>query len=162
MSDEGDLARTLAFAFQRRGVATMERTKLLAILAFDLRWFSPDPAKRVIQRGIKAGLLEEQGESVKVAFDANEVDIPLNFKPSGSLGDEEGPVGVPMRAPKPQRPQAPAASGASDDGASKERLRRGGLIWLDVAALIVARRSGRDVRAEAQALEAALVSAARR
>lgn len=153
-----DLARTLAFAFQRRGVQSMERTKLLAILAFDLRWFSPDPAKRVIQRGIKAGLLEEQGDHVKATFDAREVDIPLNFRPAESLADEDGPVDVPMRPAKAPAAPPPAA----DAAASEERMRRGGLIGLDLAALIVARRSGKDVRAAAQALEASLASGARR
>ena len=153
-----DLVRVLAFAFQRRGVQVMERTKLLAILAFDLRWFSPDPAKRIIQRAVKAGLLQEQGDAVKLAFEATGVEIPLNFKPSESLADEDGPIDMPAAAPRPP----PAAPLAVDYAASQERARRGGLVGLDVAALIVARRGGKDVREAAKALEAGLTSDAPR
>lgn len=149
-----DLARTLAFAFKRRGATTMERSKLLHLLAFDLRWFSPDPAKRVIQRAVQAGLLQEEGDKVTLAFDADGVDIPLNFKPTESVADPEAPIDLPSRKlaalPRP----------AGDAEAAAERARRGNLVSEEVAALLVARRKGEDVRERAKALEAKLTSPA--
>lgn len=147
-----DLARTLAFAFQRKGQPAMERSRLLHLLAFDLRWFSPDPAKRIIQRATQAGLLVEEGDKVRLAFDAATIEIPLNFRPAESLADEDGPVELPAGVAPP-----PPPSGADD-----ERARRGGLLDLEVAALVVARRAGADVRDQAREAEARLTSGAPR
>lgn len=163
-----DLARTLAFAFKRRGTGTMERSKLLHLLAFDLRWFSPDPAKRVIQRALQAGLLREEGDKVSLAFDADAVDIPLNFKPREDLADaESAPLDLPSRKlaalPRPPPPlDAPDPAPLANADAVAERQRRGGLVTEDVAALLVARRRGEDVRERARELEARLTSGARR
>lgn len=152
----GDLARTLAFAFRRRGAVSMERSRLLHLLAFDLRWFSPDPAKRVIQRALQAGLLREEGEKVALAFDADAVDIPLNYRPPDDLADAEAaPHDLPSRK-LAHLPKAPAESEAAT-----ERQRRGGLVTEEVAALVVARRRGEDVRERARELEARLTSGAR-
>ena len=60
-----DLARVIAFAYHRRGVDVMERSKLLHLLTFDLRWFSPDPAKRILARAIESGLLAT-GDEVRM------------------------------------------------------------------------------------------------
>lgn len=132
-----DLFRTLAFAYKRRGAETMERAKLLHMLTFDLRWFSPDPAKRLLSRAIAAGLIREEGEMLRLAFDADAVEIPVNFRPREDLTDEEGPL-----------PAAPPGKGDAD--AMAERERRDGLIDLDVARLILARRRGEDVAERAR------------
>ena len=158
-----DLARTLAFAFKRRGTATMERSKLLHLLAFDLRWFSPDPAKRVIQRALQAGLLREEGDKVHLEFDADGVEIPLNYRPPDDLADAEGPVDLPSRKLAALAKPAPAGTPTlANAEAAAERARRGGLVAEDVAALVVARRRGEDVRERARDLEARLTSGAPR
>lgn len=134
-----DLVRTLAFLFLRRGADVMERSKLLHMLTFDLRWLAPDQGKRALARALGAGLLREEGELVRAAFDPKLVEIPVNFRPRDGLADETGPITgkVPWR-------------GA--DEAEAERARRGGLVSREVAALIVARRKGEDVVERAAAL----------
>ena len=141
----------------------MERSKLLHLLAFDLRWFSPDPAKRVIQRAVQAGLLREEGDKVHLAFEADAVDIPLNYRPPDNLADAEGPVDLPSRklaalAKPPQAPAPGATPAPAHAEAAAERARRGNLVTEDVAALLVARRAGEDVRERARALDARLTS----
>lgn len=134
-----DLVRTLAFAFRRRGADVMERAKLLHMLTFDLRWLSPDPAKRVLARAIAAGLLKEEGDQLRAGFDVQAVEVPVNFRPRDNLADDDAPLGaVPWIA----------------DEAEAERARRGGLVSRDVAQLIVARRRGEDVTAAARELAA--------
>lgn len=151
-----DLARALAFAFKRRGTTTMERSKLLHLLAFDLRWFSPDPAKRVIQRGVQTGLLQEEGDKVTLTFDADAIDIPLNFRPRDDVVEGDAPPDLPSRKAAAVAARAPAPENA----AAEERRRRGNLITEEVAALVVARRRGEDVRERARAAEARLTSGA--
>lgn len=140
-----DLVRTLAFAYKRRGADVMERAKLLHMLTFDLRWFSPDPTKRLVTRAIQAGLLTEEGDLLRANFDASAVEIPINFRPRENVADDEGPH------------DAPGAKSAPDP-AGEERARRGGLMRLDVARLVIARRKGDDVREQARELEARLAT----
>lgn len=136
-----DVLRALAFAYRRRGADAMERAKLLHMLSFDLRWLSPDPAKRVIARAVQAGLLVEEGETLRAAFDPALVDIPVNFRPADGFENEDADLGAwPPRA--------------LDADVEREIAHRGGLVSRDVAALIVARRRGDDVRARAAALAA--------
>lgn len=148
MSD--DLARVIAFAYLRRGVDVMERSKLLHLLTFDLRWFSPDPAKRILARAIESGLLAQEGEGLlRVTFDARSVDVPLNWKPREDLADATGPIDIPARqlaALTKSAPTAAAPTTAAPDPADAERARLGGLVTAHVARLILARRAGEDVR----------------
>lgn len=141
-----DLVRALAFAYRRQGADAMDRSKLLHLLTFDLRWLAPDPAKRLVTRALQAGLLVEQGEQLRANFDVAAVEIPVNFRPRDHLADDEGPHDAP---PPPGGP----------DAATLERTRRGGLLRLDVARLVVARRAGEDVRERARELEARLAGA---
>ena len=149
-----DLLRTLAFAFRRKGVDAMPGADLRMLLAYDLRWFAPEDAKRVVQRGIETGLLAQQGDTLRPAFDARSIDIPLNFRPTTLVLDEAPPV-VPAPAPASAAPAPPAVDHAGED----ERRRRGLMMSVEVARLVVRRRAGEDVAAEAAALEARLLSA---
>lgn len=127
-----DLVRTIAFLFLRRGADVMERTKLLHMLTFDLRWLAPDQGKRALARALGAGLVREEGELLRVAFDPKLVQIPVNFRPHDSLADATGPL-------------TGAVPWTGADEVEEERARRGGLVSRDVAALMVARRKGEDV-----------------
>jgi len=147
-----DLTRLVAFAYHRRGVDVMERSKLPHLLTFDLRWFSPDPAKRILARAVESGLLAPEGDGMlRVTFEPRSIEVPLNWRPNEKLADEQGPLTVPAPGPRP----TPAP-----DAAEAERARLGNLISVDVARLILARRAGEDVREHAAALEQRLVSEA--
>lgn len=126
-----DAIRTLVFAFRRKGVDAMERKTLLHLLAFDLRWLSPDPAKRLIERAVQAGLLHETEGTVRLAFDATSIEIPMNYRPPEDVAD------------------APIDGGPTPAQAS---------LWAQVEALLEARRRGEDVRDRAAALERRLLA----
>lgn len=155
-----DLARTLAFAYRRKGVDAMPGTELRLLLAYDLRWFAPEDAKRVVQRALEAGLLRDDGGSLRPAFDIAAVDIPLNFRPGTHVLEEEiGALPAP-RAPEPQPATPPPQADASiERAAEEERRKRGLLLSLDAARLIVRRRAGEDVTDDAAKHEAALLTA---
>lgn len=124
-----DLVRVLAFAYRRRGAEVMERSRLLHMLTFDLRWFSPDPAKRIVARALASGLVAQEGDNLRAAFDVAAVDVPVNFRPREDLADASDPVEAPV---PPRVSEMPVSA--------------------EVARLIAARRSGEDVRERAAEL----------
>ena len=165
-----DLVRTIAFAFRRKGLDAIPGGDLRLLLAYDLRWFAPEDAKRVVMRAIEAGLLREENGALHATFDTRAVEIPLNFRPTIEV--IEAPVGdLPpqARAPAPPPPEAPAQSpppsavrpppsDGRERAAEDERRKRGLRMTLDVARLVVRRRAGEDVVADAAALEARMLT----
>lgn len=145
-----DLQRALAFCYRRKGVDAMPGADLRMLLAYDLRWFAPEDAKRVVQRAVASGLLVERDGTLSPSFDVQAVQIPMNFRPSVDIADAPP---VDLAAP-PAPPRAPDPVG---DAAEDERRRRGLFLRADVARLVVRRRQGEDVKAEAAALEATLL-----
>lgn len=162
-----DLARTLAFAFRRKGLAAMGGADLRLLLAYDLRWFAPEDAKRVVARGIETGLLILEGDDVRPSFDITTVEIPVNFRPGPHVIEETAPPLPPAKArappaPAPAAPPAPAPTAAPvvdahERAAEDERRKRGLLMSVEVARLVVRRRAGEDVSADAAALEGKLL-----
>lgn len=162
-----DLARTLAFAFRRKGLAAMGGADLRLLLAYDLRWFAPEDAKRVVARGIETGLLILEGDDVRPSFDIAAVEIPVNFRPGPHVIEETAPPLPPAkaRAPAPAAPPAPSpaaapAVDAHERAAEDERRKRGLLMSVEVARLVVRRRAGEDVAEDAAALEGKLLGGA--
>jgi len=177
-----DLIRALAFAYRRKGATSIPGGDLRLLLAYDLRWFAPEDAKRVVQRAIEVGLLRDENGALAPAFDVAAVEIPINFRPTTQVLEEEiafTPVAPPRAPPTtiapaasvaPIAPAAPAeppvtarvASSEIEKAADDERRRRGLLMGSEVARLVVRRRAGEDVAADAAALEAAALSAGAR
>ena len=160
------MLRTLAFAFRRKGATAMAGMDLRMLLAYDLRWFAPEDAKRVVQRALETGALVAEGETVRAAFDIQVIDIPLHFRPTVLILDEEPRFEPAPQAPAPSAPLPPSSvpppavpPASTDRAAEDERRRRGLLVSVEVARLVVRRRLGEDVAPEAAQLEAALLSA---
>jgi hypothetical protein len=162
-----DLLRAIAFAFQRKGARTMPRMDLHMLLSMDLRWFAPEESKKVVARALDAGLLIAEGDALRIAFEPGGVEVPLSFRPQAkSLLEEPLPeslptapaasAAVPAHAARPAPRPAPMPR---DDEAHAERAKRGGLLSLEVAQLVVARRGGEDVAPRLAAAEASLLKA---
>lgn len=172
-----DLVRALAFAYRRKGLDAMPGGDLRLLLAYDLRWFAPEDAKRVVQRATDMGLLRDENGSLRPAFDVHAVEIPLNFRPTLDVLEGAAPPMPPLAhapsaapvaiTPATMTPPIPApasrpAPPTSDieRAAEDERRKRGLLLDVDVARLVVRRRAGEDVVADAAALEAKLLRGA--
>lgn len=165
-----DLARTIAFAFRRKGLDAMPGGDLRLLLAYDLRWFAPEDAKRCVQRAIEVGLLREEGNVLRPTFDVRAIEIPMNFRPTIDALDEAPSTGLapapsssPSPLPPPSSPFPPPSSplpphSLIERAAEEERRRRGLRMSLDVARLVVRRRAGENVTAEAAALEKTLLT----
>ena len=180
-----DLVRTIAFAYRYKAAEKLPGSTLRLVLAYDLRWFAPEDAKRAVARALEAGLLVEDGEDLRPTFDVAAVEVPVNFRPGAGVFHEPvptdlpaapavgqtprpAPAPAPAAAPAPAPAPAPASASASASAspaaaarsaaAAEERARRGNLVRAEVAELIVARRAGEDVRARAAALAQAMLT----
>lgn len=145
-----DLLRALAFAYRRKGDDVMPGNALRLMLAFDLNWFAPADAKRFVERAVASNALVVEGEDLRLAFPRTAVEVPMGFRPTIAVLEEPFPelpraAAAPV-APSPPPPQLPTESDALDEEANAERARRGGLLTLEVARLLVQRGKGEDVK----------------
>lgn len=166
-ADYGDMARVIAFAFRRRGAQQLPSSDLKLLLAFDLRWFSVEDAKRIVARAIETGLLQEMAGELVPTFDIDAIEVPVHFKPTLAVLDEAprslparvvAPAPAPEPVPVPKLAPAPAPAPAQGSAQAEptveaERRRRGLLVSAEIAQLIVERRAGADVAERAAELE---------
>jgi len=82
-----DLIYTVSVPFKRKGKDSLKESEFVLALSFDLNWFSPDQAKKILLEAEKAGLLKREGEIIHPAFDLSSVEPPNGFKP-GVLEEE--------------------------------------------------------------------------
>lgn len=178
-----ELMKTIAVVFKRKGKSMLSEKEFVNTLLFDLRWSdtgkSPKitavDAQKILDAGIKQGLLSLQEGVLKPVFDYKVVEIPLNFLPSKELMDELRTVRTDTASQIETAKTAPAievgavkeASVASTDvplftvliediaqrtGMKKKdlvaqinRLQEKLMVVPEVAALIVARERGMDI-----------------
>ncbi len=88
------LRQTIASAFKSKGKRRMSISELIYTLSLDLKWFSHEISKKVVERALELGILVKEEGDVEPAFDLNEMGIPPNFRPdirrvlSSSVFDE--------------------------------------------------------------------------
>ena len=83
-----DLIYTVSVPFKRKGKDSLKESEFVLALSFDLNWFSPDQAKKIVLAAEKAGLLKREGNILHPAFDLSSVEPPNGFKP-GVFEEEE-------------------------------------------------------------------------
>ena len=84
-----DLIYTVSVPFKRKGRDTLKESEFVLALSFDLNWFSPDKAKKVLLEAEKAGLLKRDGDLIHTVFDLSSVEPPQGFKPGVFEAGEE-------------------------------------------------------------------------
>jgi len=75
------LRTVIAAAFKSKGKKNLSRSELNYILSFDLKWFTHEKSKELVNVSLKKGLLKEENEMLQPAFDIHKVEVPLGFKP---------------------------------------------------------------------------------
>jgi len=80
-----ELRHTIASVFLKSGKKVMDREKFQMSLAMDMKWFSPKEALQVLEIALSSGELLETDSGLKPSFNMDEVDVPLDFKPSEKL-----------------------------------------------------------------------------
>ncbi|AEA47715.1 DUF2240 family protein [Archaeoglobus veneficus] len=150
------LRTVIAAAFKAKGRRSMSKSELTYVLSFDFKWFSHDKSKQVVELAIKKGLLVEENDSVRPAFDVSSVEIPIDFKPdlsrlnSSSVFDEI----VDEISAKTGKDVSEVIA---EINALQERL--GNLVDAEVTALLVAKRCGVDISDYIDEVERDLFSA---
>lgn len=76
-----DLIYTISVPFKRKGKDSLKESEFVLALSFDLNWFSPEQAKKVVLEAEKAGLIKREGDLIRPAFDLSSVEPPQGFKP---------------------------------------------------------------------------------
>ncbi|WP_457590917.1 DUF2240 family protein, partial [Geoglobus sp.] len=75
------LKETIASAFKAKGKKSMDRKEITYTLSFDLKYFSHETSKKVVEVAEKRGLLRQINGGLEPAFDVGEVDVSPDFKP---------------------------------------------------------------------------------
>ncbi|MCX6651339.1 MAG: DUF2240 family protein [Methanomassiliicoccales archaeon] len=110
-----ELQRTVAVVFNRKGKKMLSEREFINALFFELKWSDPTgsgrieakEAQRILEAGLRKGLLELTDGYVRPTFDHKAVEVPLNYKPTKDLLNELGEA-----APSTKAEASPAAAKA--------------------------------------------------
>jgi len=80
----GELETCLALLFRRKGKNILTEKELVFSASMDFRWFTPKEAQRLLELGIRRGLLVKTDGLVKPNFDYKRIDIPATYRPTQS------------------------------------------------------------------------------
>ncbi len=75
------LRKTIASAFRSKGKRRMDRKELTYTLSFDLKFFSHETSKKIVDHAEKKGLIHEVDGTLQPSFDVDEIEIEPDFKP---------------------------------------------------------------------------------
>ncbi len=148
------LRMVIAAAFRAKGRKSMSRSELTYFMSFDLKWFSHDMSRRVVERAIEKGLLIEEGDKLTPAFDVSTVEIPVDFKPDSGVLDKPSVFEEIVE-------EIMAKTGMSRNEVISEindfQGRLEGLVDAEVVALLVARMNGIDISGYIEEVEKAVL-----
>ncbi len=83
------LKRTIALLFRRKGKERLTEREFVFSASMDLGWFPPKDAQRLLDLGLKQGLLTREEEGVRPQFDVTGMDVPLDFTPTEAVLEEQ-------------------------------------------------------------------------
>lgn len=79
------LRSAVAAPFRHRGDEQLTETEFVAAVAMELRWFTPDQAKRLVDVAVSEGALERSGGQLTPTFDVHSHTVPEEFEPDEQL-----------------------------------------------------------------------------
>lgn len=77
-----DLEKSITMLFRRKGKDSLTEQEFVSSASFDLRWFSPKDAQKLLDISLSGGHLKRKNGSVMPTFDLEGVDVPLDYRPS--------------------------------------------------------------------------------
>lgn len=136
--------------FVQKGKAEIGEHEFVVALSLDRDWMSPDQAKRLLDVGVREGLLRREDGQVSTTFDTSDLEIPEEFTPDESLFRERSAferVLDDLVADGHDRQQTVAAINDLQGGLG---------VTADAAAVVYARRHGLPVEDAARVARNAL------
>lgn len=85
----GELETCLALLFRRKGKNVLTEKELVFSASMDFRWFTPKEAQRLLELGLKKGLLTRTDGAVRPTFEHKKIEIPATYKPSQKALEDE-------------------------------------------------------------------------
>lgn len=76
-----ELIYIVSMPFKRKGKEALKEMEFVMALSMDLKWFTPDQAKSVLEEAHRSGFLKREGELIQPSFDISRIEIPSGFKP---------------------------------------------------------------------------------
>ncbi|MDI6719181.1 MAG: DUF2240 family protein [Methanomicrobiales archaeon] len=86
------LIATVAAPFKHTRKDRLQKAEFIFYIAIEKKWMNRDQADRLIERAKAAGLIDYSGGVLRPLFDPSEVVIPLGFKPTSAVLEEDEPV----------------------------------------------------------------------
>jgi len=83
---------TVAAPFKHSRKTGMRKNELVYYYALDRKWMSTEQANLLIRRAEEEGLLGLQNGMYSPRFDIAEITIPVGFKPTSSVFDQNDPA----------------------------------------------------------------------
>lgn len=79
------MKRTIALLFKRKGRTTLTEKEFVFSASMDLRWFPPKEAQKLLDMGLRRGLLSNAEGKLQPTFDVESVEVPLDFSPTAEV-----------------------------------------------------------------------------
>ncbi len=80
-----DLEKSITLLFRRKGKESLTEHEFVSSASFDLRWFSPKDAQRLLDMSLTGGRLKRINGHIVPTFDMSEIDVPLDYKPTRNM-----------------------------------------------------------------------------
>lgn len=128
----------VAAPFKQEGQRELVESEFVVALSLDRDWYSPDQAKRLLDRADGEGLVERDDDTVRAAFDLESVEVPESFSPDDSLLTERSPFERVLDALVAAGAEKQATVAAIND------LQNTLGVSIEAAAVVHARREGLD------------------
>ena len=87
-----NLKITLAAPFRHMRKEQLRKREFIFFLAIDRKWMNKDQAQELLSRAVRKGLLIQKGDLIHPTFDLSAITIPLGFKPSPEMLNEQDAV----------------------------------------------------------------------
>jgi hypothetical protein len=81
MDRMGELETCLALLFRRKGKNVLTEKELVFSASMDFRWFTPKEAQKLLELGLKKGLLTKTDGFVRPNFEYKKIEIPGTYRP---------------------------------------------------------------------------------
>lgn len=135
--------RVLAAGFKHHGRDPLSETELVAAIALERGWLSPDEVRALIDQAQTAGELTGTKDALSPTYDVGQITIPSGYSPPDGLLDPPSPFERVV-----DRLEA-AGHEKRDAVAAINRLQTDACLTIDAAAVLYARGQGIDVATEA-------------
>ncbi len=76
-----DLMYSGVAPFKIKGKKEMTISEFIFALSLDLKWFSPDQSRVVLEKAVKRGFIKQRDDTLEPGIDIDTVSIPPDFTP---------------------------------------------------------------------------------